>query len=165
MHKIIVSGPESSGKTTLCKSISEYFKISFCKEYARKYLSELSKEYKQKDLLNIASNQLKSEKKESLLDTDLITIKIWSDYKYGNCDNWILEQIKLQQKENRFYLLCKPDLKWEPDPLRENPSNRMDIFKLYKKEISSLGHDYYIVEGKNRFENSIAKISKKIVLI
>lgn len=163
MPKIIVTGPESCGKTTLCDAISKHFQIPYSKEYAREYLTEIGREYTKKDILAIAINQLKNEKNKFLLDTDLITIKIWSNYKYGSCDNWILNQIKLQKKENRFYLLCKPDLKWVADPLRENPLNRMYLFNIYLNEIATLGHDYYVVKGTNRFKNSVAKILEKKV--
>ena len=111
------------------------------------------------------ARQLKAEKNTTLLDTDLITIKIWSIYKYGNCDKWILDQIEKQTLEKRFYLLCKPDIAWEKDPLRENAENRIDLFKLYKKELENLGHDYYIVKGKNRTENVISKILAQKVII
>ena len=159
MHKIIVTGPESSGKTTLCKALSKHFNLPFSKEYAREYLYTLNRDYNQEDLLKIAKGQLKSEQNTQLLDTDLITIKMWSEYKYGSCDKWILSQIKKQKSENRFYLLCKPDIPWESDPLRENPNDREELFEIYKKEIASLGHDYFVVEGENRIENCISKIS------
>ena len=158
MLKIIVIGPESSGKTTLCKSLSNHFKIPFSKEYAREYLEKLGEDYSQEDLIKIAKEQLKSEQNTQLLDTDLITIKIWSHYKYGSCDKWILEQIKNQKTKKRFYLLCKPDIAWEEDPLRENSKNRMELFDLYKKELKNLSHDYYIVEGENRTIDTISKI-------
>ena len=99
MLKIIVTGPESSGKTTLCKALSEHYNLPFTKEFAREYLTDLGKNYLQEDLLKIAVGQLKSEQNTQLLDTDLITIKIWSEYKYGNCDKWILEQIEKQKTE------------------------------------------------------------------
>jgi nicotinamide riboside kinase len=162
MHKIIVTGPESSGKTTLCKNLSEYFKIPFAKEYAREYLNELGRDYKQDDLLKIAGGQLKSEQNTQLLDTDLITIKLWSNYKYGSCDKWILDQIEKQKTEKRFYLLCKPDIPWKADPQRENPKDREKLFKIYKKELGNLGHNYFVVEGENRVEKSISKILKLI---
>ena len=110
MLKIIVTGPESSGKTTLCKALSEYYKLPFSKEFAREYLADIGKKYWQKDLLEIAKGQLENEqlitdnKQIHLHDTDLITLKIWSNYKYGNCNNWILEQIQKQKIENRLYL-------------------------------------------------------------
>jgi nicotinamide riboside kinase len=162
MLKIIVTGPESSGKTTLCKTLSEHFKISFTEEYAREYLNNVGREYKEEDLIEIAKGQLQSETNSQLLDTDLITIKIWSEYKYGKSDKWILEQIEKQKSENRYYLLCRPDIPWEADPLRESPLNRDELFKIYKREIEELGHDYLIIEGKNRFKNSISKIASLI---
>ena len=165
MPKIIVTGPESSGKTTLCQQLSTHFKIPFTKEFARGYIHNLDREYLQKDLSIIAKGQLQTEKTSennplSIYDTDLITIKIWSNYKYGNCDNWIIEQIKKQKQENRFYLLCTADIPWQDDPQRENPNNREELFEIYKEELEELGHDYLIVKGEGRIKNSISKISE-----
>ena len=165
MPKIIVTGPESSGKTTLCQQLSTHFKIPFTKEFARDYIHNLDREYLQKDLSIIAKGQLQTEKTSdnnplSIYDTDLITIKIWSNYKYGNCDNWIIEQIKKQKQENRFYLLCTADIPWQDDPQRENPNNREELFEIYKEELEILGHDYLIVKGEGRIKNSISKISE-----
>ena len=162
MLKIIVTGPESSGKTTLGKELSKHFKIPFTKEFAREYLTNLDKDYTQNDLSAIAKGQLASEHNFQLLDTDLITIKIWSEYKYGNCEKWILDTIEKQKTEKRFYLLCKPDIHWEADPLRENPNNRNGLFELYKKELEDLEYNYLIVKGENRVETSILKISNLI---
>ena len=158
MLKIIATGPESSGKTTLCKALSEHFNIPFNKEYARKFLNNLEREYNQNDLLAIAEGQLASEHSFKLLDTDLITIKIWSNYKYGNCEKWIIKQIEKQKSEKRIYLLCKPDIPWQADPLRENPTDREELFEIYKQELENLGLTYFIVEGKNRVEKSISKL-------
>ncbi len=164
MLKVIATGAESSGKTTLCNALAEHFNIPFIAEFAREFLNKLDGNYTQDDLLAIAKGQLQSEQlttnanQLSLQDTDLITIKIWSEYKYGNCDNWILEQIEKQKKEIRFYLLCKADIPWEADPLRETPNNRDELFEIYKKDLENLGHDYYVVEGKRRLEKVIEKI-------
>ena len=165
MPKIIVTGPESSGKTTLCKALSKHFNLPFLKEYARGYLNALNRDYNQDDLLKIAKEQLQSENGIQLLDTDLITLKIWSEYKYESCDSWILTQIEKQKSEKRFYLLCKPDIPWEADPQRENPNGREELFEIYKKETESFGHDYFVVEGENRTENSISKISSLMPII
>ena len=86
MLKIIVTGPENSGKTTLCKALSKHFNIHFSEDYAREYIDKLDRTYTQTDLIEIAKGQLQSDLNSQLLDTDLITIKIWSNYKYGNCD-------------------------------------------------------------------------------
>ena len=165
LHKITITGPESSGKTTLCKALSKHFNISFSKEFARYYINSLDREYIIDDLLSIAKGQLECEFNSQLLDTDLITIKIWSQYKYGSCDKWILEQIEKQKTKKRFYLLCRPDIPWQADKQRENPNDREELFEIYKYELENLGHDYFIVEGENRTENSILKISPLISII
>ena len=165
MRKIIVTGPESSGKTTLCKALSKHYNLPFTKEFAREYLTDLGKNYLQEDLLKIATGQLENEQliinnqQISLHDTDLITLKIWSDYKYGNCNNWILEQIEKQKVENRFYLLCKPDLIWDYDPLRENPTNRNELLEIYKQELENLRHKFLIIKGEDRNEQAIESLS------
>ena len=165
LHKITITGPESSGKTTLCKALSKHFNISFAKEFARSYIDNLDRSYIIGDLLYIAKEQLKSELNSQLLDTDLITIKIWSEYKYGRCNKWILDQIEKQKIEKRFYLICKPDLTWQPDKQRENPNDRDSLFEIYKQKVNDLGHKYFIVEGEDRTENSILKISSITSLI
>ena len=168
MTKVIVTGPESSGKTTLCKQLSEQFKILFTEEFSRKHIDNLDREYLQEDLVIIAKEQLKNEqltrsnKQLSLHDTDLITLKIWSEYKYGNCNDWIISQIEQQKQEKRFYFLCSPDIPWESDPQRENPHNRDKLFEIYKVELEQLGHNYFILEGQKRLENSIKKITELI---
>jgi nicotinamide riboside kinase len=168
MTKVIVTGPESSGKTTLCKQLSEQFKILFTEEFSRKYIDNLDREYLQEDLVIIAKEQLKNEqltrsnKQLSLHDTDLITLKIWSEYKYGNCNDWITSQIEQQKQEKRFYFLCSPDIPWESDPQRENTHNRDELFEIYKVELEQLGHNYFILEGQKRLENSIKKITELI---
>ena len=162
MYKIIVTGPECSGKTTLSKKLSQHFKISFAKEYAREYLEKNGLAYEQNDLLKIAQKQIEKEKKFNLLDTDLLTIKIWSEYKYGNCHDWILEKIKNQISQKRIYILCKPDIKWQYDPQRENQHNRGKLYAIYKKELDLLGHRYYINHSKRPL-NELYSILEKYI--
>ena len=153
MHKIIVTGPESSGKTTLSKKLSQHLKGKLVNEFARNYLSKKNNNYNFENLLEIAQNQYKLENQKSKLivcDTDLITIKIWSEHKFGKCDTWTLDKISAQKKEQRIYLLCRPDLKWEYDPQRENKLDRDEIFNIYKKELKNLEHKFYIIEGDSR---------------
>jgi len=167
MPKIIVTGPECSGKTTLSKSLSKYFNSKLINEFARNYLTNKNNKYNVESLLEIAKNQYKLENQKSktiICDTDLLTIKIWSEYKFGKCDSWILDKINTQKKEQRIYLLCKPDLKWEYDPQRENEFDRDKIFNIYKKELISLEHKFRVIKGNNRLDLAkkyIASIFKK----
>ena len=167
MNKIIITGPESSGKTTLSNDLKKYFSTHLVAEYAREYIDQLNSKYNYDDLLKIAKQQLKNEGRTHLTtplicDTDLITIKIWSEYKYYKCDAWILQHIKKQKNENRFYLLCTPDLKWKDDPQRENQFDRKAIFDIYKNELEALNHQYFVIDSNDRLNKAI-KALKKII--
>ena len=55
MKKIVVIGPESSGKSTLCQDLSAYFKSSYLPEYARIYLENNGSQYTYQDVLKITA--------------------------------------------------------------------------------------------------------------
>ena len=168
VKKIVITGPESTGKSFLARSLSAFFNQAHTEEEARNFLNTLKRPYRYSDLYKIAIKQIASEdaflpKEFSLLfcDTDLITIKIWSQVKYGKVDDRILEAI-----ERRFYdhyLLCYPDIPWEPDPLRENPHNRHELFDLYRTELEFYGKKFTVIEGteyEKRFLTAIAAVQK-----
>ncbi|MEE2953638.1 MAG: ATP-binding protein [Bacteroidota bacterium] len=162
MLKVIVTGPESTGKTTLIKELGSHFQIPCIKEYSREYISALKRSYTSKDILVIAKEHINKELCErplSLLDTDLITLKIWSEYKYGFCHHFIKSQIRKQKQENRIYLLCKPDIPWEFDSQREHPKDREHLFEIYKTEL--VDRNYIIISGsyKKRVASAIKKIN------
>lgn len=162
MIKIAITGPESSGKSTLAKSLCEHLKIDFIPEFARLYLERLGRNYNQSDLDEIAQGQLKNilnSKGEIIIsDSDFSVLAIWSQYKYGT----ISEQINELVKKNIFdlHILCTPDILWEADPLRENPNNRDELFELYKQSLLKHGKNFITVSGahKKRMEKSLKKI-------
>ena len=80
-----------------------------------------------------------------MCDTDLLTLKVWSEYKYGSCDPIILNQLMHHLPD--YYVLASPDIPWEPDPQRENPKERDELFQIYQKEILTLKIPSIIVAG------------------
>lgn len=156
-RRIVITGPESSGKTTLARALARQYSAPWVDEMAREYLANKDGHvYVEADLLGIARLQLMeevqraSEARESrspllFCDTDLITIRIWGEEKYGRSDPWIM-----QQTESRSYdlwLLCAPDMPWESDPLRENPHDRDRLFGVYERTLSQLAKPYAIMSG------------------
>lgn len=167
MLKIVLIGPESTGKTTLAKQLSEHYQTCWVKEYARTYIDKLDRPYIQSDLKLIAQGQLlaeaKKEKKANKVlfcDTDLIVIEIWSKVKYNSCDNWILEQI--QQRHYDLYLLCGTDIPWEYDEQRENPNDRDKLFHIYEATLMDYQKKYTKIIGNKafRFETAIKIVDK-----
>lgn len=147
--KIAFTGPESSGKTTLAKWLSEELSAVCCDEYARKYLEKKEK-YDQEDLTEIAKGQLtewdkNTESSPLIADTEMLVLQIWSLWKYSSCDSFIVSAVHNQQFNH--YFLCKPDIPWEPDELRESEHERDQLFDFYEQKIIELGWNYTVVCG------------------
>jgi NadR type nicotinamide-nucleotide adenylyltransferase len=152
MKKVVITGPESSGKSTLSKHLSESLFTPHVREYAREYLASLDRAYNKSDLSQIAKGQIDLEEdivcqtpSYLICDTDLLTIKIWSEYKFGSCDLEIINLLMANLPD--LYLLASPDFPWEDDSQRESPDNRDRLFSIYKAEIIKLGIPYVILSG------------------
>lgn len=152
MIRVGIIGPESTGKTALAQKLAEAYKTLWVPEYAREYLTNLDRPYVQTDLLEIAQGQIDSVKaarkkanRVLFIDTDLNVIKVWSDYKYGNCDPWIIQ--KLQMNVCDVYLLTYHDIPYEDDPLRENPDDRDVLFEMYEKLVNNRNLSYMVMKG------------------
>ncbi len=152
MSKIIVTGPESSGKTTLFNKLVTSLGVIGVEEYAREYINQLNEPYCYNDILEIAIGQIKNEMdlfklKQPVLigDTDLLTLEIWCEFKYQKCHSLIKKNLRSNLPD--IYLLCYPDIPWEYDLQRENPNDRLELFNIYEQKIKSLGVDYQIITG------------------
>ncbi|MBS1597109.1 MAG: ATP-binding protein [Bacteroidetes bacterium] len=152
LKKIVTVGPESTGKSTLCEELSAHFNTAWCPEFARSYLTEHGMNYSFEDLLTIAKGQVDLEEKLSakflnhqtshssnannslpfFIDTDMYVMKVWCEFVFGKCHQWILDQIVSRKYD--LYLLCSTDLPWAPDVLREYPDleSREKLFHIYK---------------------------------
>jgi nicotinamide riboside kinase len=164
--KIAFTGPESSGKTTLAKQIAQKFKATYCEEFARTFLVGKTS-YTQKDLDLIAKGQAKSwDVKTDFLvaDTEITVVCIWSLYKYGTISNEISSLFSQQQFDLLF--LCRPDIPWQFDVLRENPENRDELFDLYHSFLLENKQNFVVIEGNEQqrlsiVETAIATLLKK----
>lgn len=167
--RIAITGPESSGKTTLAKLLAQKLNGVFIPEFAREYLIRQNCNYIQKDLDSIAKGQLKlwqaCENNLLIADTDLSVIYIWSKYKYNSVSDYIEKSFSKQIDDGYFeyYILCTPDTPWEDDVLRENPDNRDQLMNLYIQELDKRNVPYTIVKGTNeeRLNSVILEINKK----
>ena len=153
--RIVVTGPESSGKTTLCKQLAIHYNTQYISEYARTYLEKLERPYQQKDLLAIAQGQvaLENAKKHHnkpylFFDTGIEVIKLWSLIKYQSVDQRI--ENLLQTRSYDLYLLCQPDLAWESDPLREasDQKERWEIYDWYVNELNQHNIPWFTISGE-----------------
>lgn len=170
MISVAIIGPESSGKTTLAKYLSEYFETPLVPEFSRDFLSKMYGKYDHTDLDIISKGQwdsINSCKKKNppllISDTDLLTIEIWSELKYGKCSKVVLEN-SMNQKFD-FYFLCYPDLPYEIDSLRESPeiSERLNIFNLFESKLKDRSWQYQIIQGIEDTRSTLAVEKLKII--
>ena len=149
---IVITGPESTGKSTLAAQLADHFNTQRVPEYARTYIDQLKRPYCESDLLAIAKGQFDGERqvllqaeKPVFLDTSLEVIKIWSEKKYGRCDPWITQKLKTNRHD--LYLLCQPDIPWQFDRQREYPNGREELFNLYRQELTEQNTNFVLISG------------------
>lgn len=169
VSKVCVIGPECTGKTVLSEAIAKKLNTVWVEEYARNYLNRLRKPYEEADLLKIAHGQLRMEdewtidaNKILVCDTNLIVIKVWSEFKYGRCDEAILKLI--DERKYDLYLLTYIDIPWIADPLREHPDRREELYNIYLAEMKNQTVPFVEVKGteKQRLDSAIAAIDQYI---
>jgi NadR type nicotinamide-nucleotide adenylyltransferase len=146
LKKIVIIGPESTGKSTLSQQLAAHYNTMWCPEYAREYLLKKGMTYTYDDLLTIAKGQIKLEEKYMrmtgqqstangqllFVDTNMYVMKVWCEFVFGKCHQFILDQIA--ERKYDLYLLCNIDLPWIKDELREYPElePRQRLYKIYK---------------------------------
>ncbi len=182
----MITGPESTGKSTLCRQLANHYKTLWVPEFAREFLLKNGNKYSYEDLLNIARGQVRLEdeylqalsyttdKKKSdqselpsilFVDTDMYVMKVWCEFVFGKCHPWILEQIA--KREYDYYLLCNIDLPWIQDELREYPmlETRQQLFKIYKDILVNQSTPWTLISGddKERLNNAVRVIDNYLI--
>lgn len=173
MKKVLITGPESTGKSTLCEELAKHYSSPSTVEFAREYLNKLNRDYNESDLLPILKGQLALEftalkepanKNASFLfcDTGPEVIYVWSQYNYGRVHPEIINCFKKHTYD--LVLLLNTDLPWQFDSLRENPKQeeRNTILNQYIELFKTYNIPFEIISGshKLRFENAKLKIKQ-----
>lgn len=172
--KVVVIGPESTGKSTLCEQLAEHYKTLWCPEFAREYLDKNGKDYNYDELLTIAKGQIALEEKTMstvnsqqstiFIDTDMYVMKVWCEFAFGKCHSWILNQLATRKYD--LYLLCNVDLPWVLDELREYPdaATRNKLYHFYKDIMINQSVQWVDISGNytERLQKAINAIDKII---
>ncbi len=169
MIRIVITGPESTGKTALAQKLAEAYNTVWMPEFARTYVEKLGRSYDYDDVVVIARHQIEQEEQLALqgdveilfLDTWLILTKVWFDLVFKKCPNWLIDKIKSSKVD--LFLVCSTDIEWVADSVRENGgARREELLRIYCQEIESFGFKYELVNGfgNSRLANALIALKK-----
>lgn len=181
VKKIVVIGPESTGKSTLCEQLATHYNTVWVREYAREYLLQNGTAYDYDNLLDIAKGQIGGEEKTVgswqlaqddqpstihhqpvFIDTDMYVMKVWCEFVFEKCHHWILNRIV--ERPYDLYLLCNVDLPWVKDELREYPDlvSRKKLYHHYKDIMVNQNVPWIDISGnyEERLQKAITAVER-----
>ena len=175
LFRVVVFGPESTGKTTLCKDLAAHYKTLWVPEFARDYLQEKWDTTQEictlEDLPTIVQGQmdleneaLKNASKVLFCDTNILVTQIWSETHFdGYCDPKIIAAVN--QVHYDLYLLTEVDIPWEADDLRDRPNDREGMFEYFKVKLEEQNVAYEYIKGdrENRIKQATTAIDSIIL--
>jgi HTH-type transcriptional repressor of NAD biosynthesis genes len=170
--KIVLFGPESTGKTTMSELLAKHYNTVWVAEYAREYLQDKwnneRKTCEDSDLLPIAKGQIALENKLAkradkvlICDTDLLETKVYSEEYYGGIVHPDLDKYAVENQYD-LYLLTNIDTPWEADDLRDRPDQREEMFKAFENALIKFKRPYIKLNGsiKERMQFAIKAIDE-----
>jgi len=171
MKRVVVTGSECTGKTTLAGDLARHFGTVWVAEYARDYLDDkvatTGLPLDASDVEPIARGQIAVEDRGAamakdllVLDTDLVSTTVYARHYYGACPAWIEQAAR--DRRGDLYLLCDIDVPWVADPARDRPHQREQLHALFVEALDALGARYVTIRGSwpDRLAAAIAAVSE-----
>jgi HTH-type transcriptional regulator, transcriptional repressor of NAD biosynthesis genes len=169
VKRIVLTGPESTGKTTMAQKLAEYFNTNWVEEFGRVHFERVNGKLLREDFLIIAKTQIEKEdeaarKSNKLLfcDTDLMVTQIFAEMYLNEQIEWILDESKNRKYD--LFLLMDIDVEWVDDGTRDFPHRRTQHFERLKLELERRGLPFVIISGNydQRFFRAVEAVKNSI---
>ena len=169
MKRVVLTGSESTGKTTLAERLARHYRVSWVPEFVRDYAEAKGAPLDASDVDAIARGQIareddyqsraaRNDERVLIGDTDLLSTAVYAAHYYGRAPDWIVEAA--HNRRPGLYLLLDIDLPWIPDPQRDRGHLRSEMQALFRAAVEASGAPFVLVSGDSatRFTSACAAI-------
>jgi NadR type nicotinamide-nucleotide adenylyltransferase len=168
-RRVVVTGSESTGKTTLAHDLGAHFGVPWVAEFARSYADAQAfagRTLDETDVEPIARGTMAAHDAALgagaglvVFDTDLVSTVVYARHYYASCPAWI--ELAARERLGDLYLLCDIDVPWIPDGIRDVPHQRAHMHALFAEELSALGARVVTIRGTwaERFQLAIHAVT------
>lgn len=165
---VVLIGPECTGKTTLAASLAAHFDAPWVPEAARRFVETVDTPLSEATVgpiarLSMSLDDAARADAPALLvhDTDLVSTVVYSHHYYGMCEPWIEAEARARRAD--LYLLCLPDLPWEPDGVRDRPTQRAELLAMFRETLRAMHADVVEVGGLGaaRLDAAISAVASR----
>jgi NadR type nicotinamide-nucleotide adenylyltransferase len=169
VHRVAVTGSESTGKTWLAERLATRFRTVWSREFSREYAVQKAAPLDAADVEPIARGQMQAEDEMlrrarglAILDTDLVSTVVYAEHYYGRCPQWVEEAARARLAD--LYLLCDIDVPWAADAVRDRPHDRRGIQAAFIGRLEAYGAPYVNVRGiwEEREAGAVAAIEQRV---
>lgn len=163
--RIVLTGPECTGKTTLAAALAARFDAPWVPEAARRYVERVEPVLSAETVepiarlaMHLQDAALVSGPSLLFLDTDLVSTVVYARHYYGACPAWIEDEARARRAD--LYLLGAPDLPWTPDGVRDRPTQRAELFDAFTHALEAIGARVVVLrgEGEARTERAVRAV-------
>lgn len=162
MIRVVVTGSECTGKTTLAKALAEHYGTPWVPEYARQFVFEKGAAPVYRDVEAIARGQIALEDSRAagashllIQDTDLLSTVVYSRHYYGDCPGWVEDVLRGRGAD--LYLLANHEVPWVSDgDQRDRGDRREEMQVLFRRALVERGPRFVEIRGSRDNRSGIA---------
>ncbi len=150
--RVVITGSESTGKTTLAAELATALATIWIPEYSRIYAERSGNSLSAATVEPIALGQIDAEDAAEsgdhellVLDTDLVSTTVYAEHYYDSCPQWIMTAARARLGD--LYLLGEIDLRWQADGIRDQPASRAVVQQRFIDRLDEFGARVAQVSG------------------
>lgn len=152
MIRVVLTGSESTGKSTLGARLAARYGVELVPEFVRDFAQRKGGSIDFSDHGPIAKGQMALEDEYAaradrllLQDTDLLSTVVYCRHYFGRCPVWIEQAAR--ERCPSLYLLCEIDAPWIADGVRDRGERREEMQRLFREAVAESGATFVVLEG------------------